>query len=205
MNDAKGDRASNQKTFTITSDRKKRKVTYTSNADLQQKLLSNRTLLIITTMMNPHIDDMVASCGSSSHTFVAPTMKEVITDVVCISAQVLQTPRHISRTDRDSNTPGDTPQTVRSPRDNSPVLIGGIGVSPASGHSGILQVFNKPQSTVSDKIRDTQKFDTSIDRKLSDDQDSASIFSKVIGCELSHGSRADLYLCFRMDFKSNVV
>ena len=76
---------------------------------------------------------------------------------------------------------------------------------PASGHSGIFQVLNIRQSTVSDEIRDTQKFDNSVDRKLSNDGDSTSIFSKVIGGELSHSSIAYLYLRCWMDFASNTV
>ena len=47
--------------------------------------------------------------------------------------------------------------------------------------------------------------DTSVDRKFPNDCDSASIFSKVIGCELYHGSSADLYSCCRMDFAINDV
>ena len=121
------------------------------------------------------------------------------------SVQVLQTPRHVSRTGSANTNPGNTPHAVRPPRDNSPVPIGGIGISPTSGHSGSLQVFNTPQSTVSDKIGDTQKLDTSVDINLPDDGVSTSIFSKVIVHELSHSSSSDLYLRCWMDFSSNIV
>ena len=47
--------------------------------------------------------------------------------------------------------------------------------------------------------------DNSVDRKFPDDQDYASIFSKVIGRELSHGSSADIYSLYWMDFASNIV
>ena len=73
----------------------------------------------------------------------------------------------------------------------------------AIGNSGSLQVFNKLQSNISDKIGDTQKLDISSDRSFPGDQDSVSIFSSVIGRELSHGSSSDLYLRWRMDFASN--
>ena len=66
-NDAKGNLASNPKITTHTSDRKKRKVTDNSNVYLQQKSLSKRTLPIITTTMDPHIDNRVATCGASPH------------------------------------------------------------------------------------------------------------------------------------------
>ena len=63
-----------------------------------------------------------------------------------------------------------------------------------SVHDGSLRVFNKQQSTVSDEIGYTQNLDTSVDKKLTNDGDSTSIFSKVVVRSLSHGSSADLYL-----------
>ena len=50
-NEAKGDTASNTKLASHTTDRKKIKVTDTSNRYFQQKILSNRTLPIITTII----------------------------------------------------------------------------------------------------------------------------------------------------------
>ena len=94
--DAKGDPASDPKVATNTSDRKKRKVTDTSNRYLQQKLLSNQTLLIITTRIHPRIDGRVATCGGTPHALTAPTAKGVITDTACRSARVLQNHRRIS-------------------------------------------------------------------------------------------------------------
>ena len=78
-------------------------------------------------------------------------------------------------------------------------------MSPASRQIGCLQVFNKRQSTVSDKIGDTQKFGTSADRNLADDGDSTFIFSKVIGSEMYHSSIADLYSLCPVGFASNAV
>ena len=56
-NDAKGDPESDPKVANHTSDGKKRKVRKTSNINLQQKLLSNWTLPIITTTIDPRIPD----------------------------------------------------------------------------------------------------------------------------------------------------
>ena len=106
-NYAEGDPASNPKVATHTNDRKKRKLTGTSNGDLQQKLLSNRTLPIITTTIDPRIEDTVATCGGTHNTLAMLTTKEVITDASHSSAQVLRNPGHISRTGRDGNTPGE--------------------------------------------------------------------------------------------------
>ena len=127
-NDAKGDPASDPKTGTHTSDNKKRKVTDTSNGDLQQKLLSNWTLPIITMEMDTQIDNMITTCSENPHTIAMPLMKEVIMDAARRSARVLWTPKHVSRTGREGNTPGITPHAVIPPRANPPVLIGGIGV-----------------------------------------------------------------------------
>ena len=102
--------------------------------------------------MDTRIDDSIATCSGTPHTLVTPTTKEVVMDAVQSSARVLQNTRHFIRTDRDGNNPGDTPHTVTSPRSNSPFLIGGIGVSLASENSGSLQVFNKQQYTISEKL-----------------------------------------------------
>ena len=53
-------------------------------------------------------------------------------------------------------------------------------------------------------VGNTQKLDAVIDRKLPDDLDSASIFRKVIGHNLSDGSSGDLYLHCRMNFTDDV-
>ena len=192
-NNENGDTEINPKTVTHTSDRKKIKVIDTSNIIMQQKLLSNRTLLVVTTTMYPRIDDMIATCGGTYNTIATPEVKEVITDVVCISACGKRTPRHVSPTGRDGSTPGNTYISVSPTRANYPVLIVGTNVSPACGISGRVQVGNKQQPNPTEKTRNAKKLDTSVDRKFPDDQDSASIFSKVNGCELSHGSSADLY------------
>ena len=108
-------------------------------------------------------------------------MAEVITYVACSSAQVLQTPGRVIRTGRDGTIPGDFDVDVRSPRDNGPVLVGGIGVPLTMGHSGSLGITNKRQSTYSSVSRNTQKFDASVDGNLADDGDSMSIFRKLLG------------------------
>ena len=66
---------SNPKIVTHTSDRKKRKVIDTSNEILQLKILSNWTLLIVTTTTDPRIDYRIATCGWTTHTLVMPTTK----------------------------------------------------------------------------------------------------------------------------------
>ena len=70
------------------------------------------------------------------------------------------------------------------------------------GSSGIL---NKHGSTGYVEIGDTHKFDTSIDGDLAEYGCYATIFSKLIGQELFHGSSTDIYLWCRADFTSNTV
>ena len=78
-------------------------------------------------------------------------------------------------------------------------------MSPSSGHSVSLRVLSKQQPTVPEKIRDTQTFYASIDRKLANDGDSTSIFNKLIGSELSHISSSNLYLRCQMNLGSNTI
>ena len=74
-NDAEGDPASNPKVYTHTSDGKKRKVTDISNENLQQKLIINRILPIITMKIDPRIPDRVATFGGTPHAHTTPTTK----------------------------------------------------------------------------------------------------------------------------------
>ena len=106
-NYAEGDPASNPKVATHTSDGNKIKVTDTSNGYLQPKLLSNRTLPIITTTIDPCIDGRVVTCGAYPHKLTVPPKTEAITDAAYSSARVLRTPRHVNQTHRDGTTPGD--------------------------------------------------------------------------------------------------
>ena len=73
-NDAKCNPASNPKTVTHTSYRKKN-VTDTSNRILQQKLLISRTLPIVTTTMNPWIYGRILTFGGTPHIITTPTTK----------------------------------------------------------------------------------------------------------------------------------
>ena len=128
----------------------KMKFTDTSNRNLQQTLLCNQTLPIITMTMYPWIDDRVVTCGASLRKLATPSTTEVITDTLRSSVWVLRSPRHVIQTIRDGTTPLNCDISVSSTWANSPVLIVGIGVPPIRGHSGSLQVFNKRQSNVSE-------------------------------------------------------
>ena len=123
--------------------------------------------------MDTMIDNRMATCDGTTHTLATPMTKEVIMDAMRSSARVNRTPRHVSRTGRDGSIPVVNCIAVRSPRANSPVLIGNTTVSSDCRISGILQVGNKQQYTFPDKLRNAQKLDTAVDIKLPNDWDYA--------------------------------
>ena len=203
-NDAKGDPASDPKTVTHTSDGKG-KVMDTINGNSQQKILSNRTLPVVVPTMNLRIDNRIVPIVGDFQTLFTPATKEVVADAECSSTWVDWTPRQLILTGVDGSTPGNTGLDLRSKSSPSQVLIGSLTIYPACGLSGSLQVRKKRQSTSPNKVSNAQKLDTVVDVKLINDRDSASFFSKVIVCKLSHQSNNDLYSCCRIKFSSNVV
>ena len=60
-----------------------------------------------------------------------------------------------------------------------PLLIGGTTISPTCGIMGIQEIVSIYGFTGSVEIRDTQKFDTSVDGNLANNGDSTPIFSKL--------------------------
>ena len=82
---------------------------------MQQTLLSNRTLLIAATTMDPRIDDRIATCAGNPHKLATPTTKEVVNDAAHIITQINRTPRHVSQTGRGISTPGNCNIAVRPP------------------------------------------------------------------------------------------
>ena len=88
-NHAEGDLTSTPKVYDYASDGKKRKVTYTSNRNLQQTLVINRNLPIMNKRIYPQINDRVATSGASTIKIATPHTVEVITDAALRSARVL--------------------------------------------------------------------------------------------------------------------
>ena len=89
-NDVKGDPANDPNVATHTSERNKINFTDTSNLNLQQKLLINRTLPIITMAIDPQITDSVVTCERTPHVFTTPNTKGVITYAALGSAHILR-------------------------------------------------------------------------------------------------------------------
>ena len=84
-----------------------------------------------------------------------------MTDAVRSRARVLWNPGGVSRTGRDSTTLSDCKTSVRSPRMNSPVLVGGgTIVSPTRTGS---QEISSPSGTIGPvEVRKAQPFHTFI-------------------------------------------
>ena len=164
--DEKGDPAGDPKVATHTSDKKKEKWRTIVTDICKKYILSNRTLLIITTTIDPPIDNIVATSGASPLKLAMPQAKEVITNAARSNAWILCNPSHVSWTWRDITTPDDWYIDVMYPQGKSPVLIGGTTVSPACGLSGSLDVINKRQYTSPSVSRNTKCFDASVDGNL---------------------------------------
>ena len=130
-----------------------------------------------------------------------PTMKPDFTDAACSSMRIIWNPHgHVRRTGRDGTMPQE--RNV-SGTGKGPVLIGGTTVSLTRMVS--QEIVNPHWYTGYVEVGDTQIFDTSIDGNLANNGDSMTIFSKVIGRELSHDSRSYIYLRCRVDFTNNGV
>ena len=158
---------------------------------------------IITTPIEPRIDDRVATSGASTIKITMPCTLEVITDTVHSNAWALLTPVHVGIRGRDGSTPGHCNIDVRYPRLNSPGLIIGITISPTK--TWIQAIVSPHGSTGFLKFGDTQIFETSINDNLAQDEDSTTIFNKILGQELAHDSSTDVYSRCRVDFTSNAV
>ena len=96
------------------------------------------------------------------------------------AARILRNPGHLSRTGRDGTMPRNGDVEISSPRDNAPVLIGGIVVPPTMGDSGRQDILKRRQSTSPRVGMNAQKFDASVNGNLINYRDSAAIFSKVM-------------------------
>ena len=154
--DAQGDPTHYLETVTHTSNANE-KFTYTSNGYFEHKLLSNCTLPVVVSTMNPRIDDRIAPIGGASQTLSTPATKEVSVHAVCGGEWVNRTLRQVSRTGVDRSTPCDTGLDVWSKPDPSPVMIGIPTISPACGLSIRFQFGEKLQSSSPDEVRNAKK------------------------------------------------
>ena len=155
--------------------------------------------------MDPMIDNTIAKIGGVSQALSKPPTKEVVADTACNIAWVNWNLRHVIRTGRDGSTLYETGMDVKSKPFPFPIPIESPTIDSSCGINRSLQVGKKQQSSSPDKVSNSQKLDTVINRKFTDDQDYTSLLIKLIVHKLSNGSIYDLYLRCRMNFSSNAV
>ena len=142
--------------------------------------MSNWTILVRTTTIDPWIKDGVAACGKTQHARPTPTLKGVITDMACSSAHIFRIPGDVIMTGRDGTTPRGGNVVIRSPGVNYPVLIGGVTTTYPT-RMGRQEIVSPKGPTGSVEVRNSQIFNTSINGNLAENGDPTPIFSKVIG------------------------
>ena len=157
------------------------------------------------TAINPVIDQGIALFLLAPKTILVPATKEVVAEVTLGGAWFNRTLRKLIRTGSSESNPGDIRNAVSIIEHPSPFLIVTVDTSPPCGLDTIHQVANKRQSNFLGLVRQTQKLDAVVDGRLTDDLDSESIFSKLIGHKIYNGSSGDLYMRCRMNFAADPV
>ena len=128
-------------------------------------------------------------------TLLTPATKEIFSYTASGGVWTSSTPWQVSRNCADGSTQGNIGNDIGIIETSYPVLIAIIGTNPPCGTNLIQEVWNIQQSTSTVLVRQYQKLDASVDRKLSDNRDATSAFSKVINDKLSNCSNQDLYTC----------
>ena len=155
--------------------------------------------------MNPGTDQRIVWIVLVLHMLLTPDMKEVVANAASVVAWINMNMRKVSRTGVGGSTPGNISNSVSVIKMSSPVLIGIFGTSLPCGLDVIQKVGNKQQSDSPGLDGQPQKLDAVFDRKLPDDFDITSIFSKVIGEKIFNGSSGDLYKRCRMNFADDPI
>ena len=97
--------------------------THTINGNFKQKLLSNWTIHVVVSAINPGIDQGIALIVLAPKTLLAPAMKEVIADAASGGAWVNKIMRQVSSTGVDGSNPGNIFHAVSTIEPPSPVLV----------------------------------------------------------------------------------
>ena len=106
--------------------------------------------------MQPGIDQGIVPFALVPQTLLAPTTKEVVTDLALGGTWINRNPRQVNRTGVNVITPGYISNDVSIIEPTSPVLIRIVATSPPCGLNVIQKVVNKWQSTSPGLIGQTQ-------------------------------------------------
>ena len=152
------------------------------------KLLSYRTIPVLPLSTNL----CIAVIKLRLQTLLTPTTKGIVVDADSGGAWMSRTTRRVSRNGIDGSTPGSIDNSIIIVEISSQDIIGMIGTAPTCCLNLIQEVAYIRKSTSPGLVRKPQKLDAAIDGNPSDNCDSMSVFSKVIGEGLSDSPKWDL-------------
>ena len=155
--------------------------------------------------MNPRIDQGIVPIFLAPQTLLAPATKEVIAEAASGGAWVNRTLCQLSRTGVYGSTPGNIHNSIGVVEPPSPVLIVIVATYLPCGLNASKNVVNKWQPTSPGLVGHTQKLDAVVERKLPNDLNYGSIFSKLIGHKISNISSGDLYTRCRINFTDDTL
>ena len=168
---------------------------HTSNRNFEQILLSYRITPVLPSPKNPWIDQEISEIKLTPQTLLTPATKVIVTDAASGGAWMFSTLRQASRTGVNGRIPWNIGNAIGIVEPSYPVMIGIIGTTPPCGLNIRQEVWNKRQATFPGLVRQSQKLNAVVDRKLTNNLDS----------KLSNCSRRDLYTRFSMNFAADTV
>ena len=176
-----------------------------STENLNKDYWGTGTSLSFPPPMNPVIDQWIVSIKLTTHTLLTPATKEIIADTALVITWMSINLWWVSRNGVDRSTTGDSGNVIGIVETSSPDLIWIIGTASTCGINLSQEVGNIRKSTSPDLVRQCLKLDATVDRKFSNNPDSTSIFSKLIGDKLSDGSSQGLYTRCRMNLMAYCI
>ena len=140
----------------------------------------------------------------TTHAPQVPTLNVIFTDTARSSKRIFGNHGGVIQTGRDGTMPRDGNTSIRSPRYNSPVLIGRYNtISPTRTGSHEIGIPKGPTGPV--EVRNYQIFNTSINVNLTNNGDPTPTVSKSIRLELSHNSISNIFSRCWVNFTRNAV
>ena len=195
---------------THTSDRNERKVTDndTTKGTPPHKLLTNRIVPEIIPSVIPPVNQMTADevveTGRTLHAMRTVISKEITTGAARSAARIFKDPPVVNWKDTGGMNPRDRNTVGVPPRATTPVRIGtGPLISPT--RMGSQDNGSPRRYVVTQKVRNAEPLDASINGISYKHSDPAPTWSKVIGSKFSNKSRADVYSCCRKNLTSDTV
>ena len=187
--DAQGDLTSNLKQL------------LTLATEIVKKILSYRTIPVLPPPTNPG----VAVIKLTPQTLLMPATKEIVLGDDPGDVWKSRTPWRFIRTGVNGRTPGGIDSSIIIVETSSPDIIGIIGNTPPCSLNLRQGVGDIWKSTSPGLVRQSQRLYAAVDGKLSNNSDSTSIFSKIIGEKISNSSSQDPYTRFRINLEADTV